>query len=125
LELLITNEVCLFFNRLKSLRYDEGDFERKRRELPENSLCKLAIMRFARQVKQFCSEAKNGRMFYMDGFGLRFGERESGAQAQRRRNGAGEKRPSPNRRRKHADYSVETDAARDERAFCGTEPAWS
>jgi len=59
----------------------------------------------------------SGSNGFLQGFGLRFGERESGAQAERRRNAAGAKRPSANRRRKHADHSAETDAARDERAF--------
>ena len=40
-------------------------------------------------------------------------------------NGAGAERPSPCLRRKHADHSVPRDAARDERAFCGTEQVWS
>jgi hypothetical protein len=50
-------------------------------------------------------------------FGLRFGERESVAQAERRRNATGAKRPSANRRRKHANLAMPYDAARDERAF--------
>ena len=58
-------------------------------------------------------------------FGLRFGERESGAEAERHRNAAGAKRPSASRRRKHADHSVPCDAARDERAFCETKRAWA
>jgi hypothetical protein len=46
-----------------------------------------------------------------------FGERESGVQAERRRNAAGTERPSANHRRKHANIWHNVDAARDERAF--------
>src|SRR5580658_3168463 len=42
---------------------------------------------------------------HFKGSGLLFGERESGAQAQRRRNGAREKRPSPNSRGNPADHT--------------------
>ena len=48
---------------------------------------------------------------------------------ERRRNDgwnvAGAKRPSANRRRKHTDYSLLRDAARDERAFCEVKQMWS
>jgi len=77
LALLITNEVCLFFNRLKSLRYGEGDFERKCRELPEHSLCANWLScDLLDTMNNFAQRQKMAECF-IEGFGLRFGERVS------------------------------------------------
>ena len=81
-----------------------------------------------RQIRAYSSGLLFGEILRKDGnFASACGSANGKVERRRRDggNGAGAKRPSPNRRRKHADHSAFEDAARDERAFCGTEPAWS